>query len=114
MNKGWPDGTGNGMNDATNLGRIRLAGSRGNSSQNLVLYAQVHDLDTDGALGTWVTTDQGENWLKLEGSNQKNYEVAHEQDWFDLFISADPVNDRIYTSDECYCTGHKSIRTTPR
>lgn len=97
---GWPTGTGNGVDGASNVGRIRLASSRGNATQNLILYAQVSDDTNFNALGTWVTTDQGSTWRQLTGGANANYvdchgSLAHEvQDFFDLTILADPDDDK--------------------
>ena len=101
MNTGWPTGTGNGVNGGTRVGRISLASSRGNTSNNLVIYAQVEDSDNLNALGTWVTTDQGQHWSLLSGSTDVNYKNCRDmstgegQDWYDLFLMADPGNDKI-------------------
>jgi len=97
---GWPAGTGNGTNAATDLGRIRLASSRGNASGNFVLYAQVQSASQTNALGTWVTTDQGQTWRMLAGSADTNYRDCYNiprgegQDWYNLFLLTDPGDDK--------------------
>ncbi len=100
MSSGWPAGTGNGTNGGSNVGRIRLASSRGNSTNNLVIYAQVEDAANYNALGTWVTTNQGTTWVQLAGSTDTNYKncagtsTSEGQDWYDLFLLVDPGNDK--------------------
>jgi hypothetical protein len=97
---GWPAGTGNGTNGATNVGRIRLTSSRGNGTGNLVIYAQVQDATKYNALGTWVTTNQGAGWTQLTGSADASYKNCYNQktneaqDWYDLFVQADPSDDK--------------------
>lgn len=100
MANGWPIGTGSGTNGATDVGRIRLAASRGNAAGNLVIYAQVQSASDLNALGTWVTTDQGQTWRQLAGSADSsykdcaNYRTGEQQDWYNLFIQADPGDDK--------------------
>lgn len=100
MANGWPAGTGSGTNGATAVGRIRLAASRGNTQGNLVLYAQVQDASQVNALGTWVTTDGANTWKLLAGSTDPNYKdcaraaTQEGQDWYNLFILADPGDDK--------------------
>lgn len=92
-NTGWPAGTGSGINavnGGANVGNIRLAGSWGNAGGTLTLYAQVHNTSTDGALGTYVTRDNAATWTLLSGTTDAN----DTQDWYDLFIVADPQNDK--------------------
>jgi hypothetical protein len=98
---GWPAGTGNGTNGATTVGRIRLAASRGNGANNLVLYAQVENTADFGVLGTWVTTNQGGTWTQLAGGTKTSYRDCHGaqtpaevQDYYNLWITADPANDK--------------------
>ncbi len=100
MASGWPANTGNGTSGATAVGRIKLASSRGNGTSSLTIYAQVHDVNSSGALGTWVTTNQGTSWTNLSGTSQANYKdcaataTNETQDWYDLFLIADPGNDK--------------------
>ena len=89
LNNGWPTGTGNGTNGATNIGWIKLGSSRGNTGGTLTIYAQVHNVSTDGQLGTWVTTNGGATWAQIDGATS-----TETQDWYDLFITADPQNDK--------------------
>lgn len=95
---GWPVGTGNGTNGATNVGRIRLTSSK--STGNFVIYAQVENSTSTNALGTWVTTNQGTSWTQLTGSGDSSYQdcaavaTAENQDWYDLYILANPSNDK--------------------
>jgi hypothetical protein len=98
MNSGWPAGTGNGTNGGSSVGRIRLAASQ--STGNYVIYAQVQNTTGTNALGTYVTTNQGTSWVQLSGSTDINYKgctgtaTNENQDWYDLFIAADPANDK--------------------
>ncbi|HEX4825418.1 MAG TPA: hypothetical protein VFV19_14030 [Candidatus Polarisedimenticolaceae bacterium] len=100
MANGWPANTGNGTSGATNVGRIRLAGSRGNGTSSLTIYAQVAGVAPGNALGTWVTTNAGTSWALLGGSADANYKdcaaaaTNETQDWYDLFLLADPGNDK--------------------
>ena len=89
LNSGWPSGTGNGTNGATTVGWIKLGSSRGNAGQTLTIYAQVQDTSSNGQLGTWVTTNGGAGWTKIDGSDS-----SEKQDWYDLFVTADPGNDK--------------------
>ena len=97
---GWPQGTGNGTNGATDVGRIRLAASRGNPQGSLTLYAQVQSAGNVNALGTWVTTDGGQSWRMLQGSDDASYKdcmgarTGEGQDWYNLFLLADPQDDK--------------------
>ena len=101
---GWPSGTGNGTNGGSYAGgsdvcRISLSSSRGNLAGTLTIYAQVES-PSGGALGTWVTRNGGVSWTQLAGSDDGSYrdclDVAtnENQDWYDLFIQADPSSDR--------------------
>lgn len=114
MNNNFPTGTGNGtngINGGSTTGRIRLAASRGNGTSSLTLYAQVaastasgcrpsKNNPCGGTLGTWVTTNGGTNWLKLPKSVDSEYpdctgsSTGDGQDWYDLFIVADPNDDK--------------------
>lgn len=115
MNNNFPANTGNGtngINGGSTTGRIRLAASRGNGTNSLTLYAQVaastasgcrpsKNNPCGGTLGTWVTTNGGTNWLKLPKSVDSEYPdctgsaTGDGQDWYDLFIVADPTNDKV-------------------
>jgi hypothetical protein len=101
MNWGWPFGTGNGTNGGSSVGRIRLTASRGNFTGSLTLYAQVQDAFYGNALVTLVSTDLGNTWAQLVGTQDYYYGECHgamtneKQDSYDLFILADPGNDRI-------------------
>ncbi len=100
MANGWPANTGNGTGGATAVGRIKLAGSRGNGTNSLTVYAQVHNVASGNALGTWVTRNQGTSWTLLGGSADANYKdctataTNEGQDWYNLFLIADPGNDK--------------------
>ncbi len=93
LNSGWPAGTGNGTNGGT-VGWIKLTSSRGNAAHTLTIYAQVeYAYDANGnygyQLGTWVTTTGGQSWTKIDGADS-----SENQDWYDLFVTADPGNDK--------------------
>ncbi|HEX4955744.1 MAG TPA: hypothetical protein VF017_20345 [Thermoanaerobaculia bacterium] len=104
LHAGLPPGTGNGV--ANNVGgaltgRIELAQGIGADAQ-LTLYAQVHNVVTNSAEGTYVLRPDGgaTAWTKLAGSSENNYRNCNgnssftNQDWFDLFLEVDPTDDR--------------------
>ncbi|MFN7960043.1 MAG: hypothetical protein U0002_02120 [Thermoanaerobaculia bacterium] len=101
---GLPDGTGNGVNYADGgsiTGRIELAGAVGQDG-HLTLYAQVEEVENQGAEGTYVLRpDSGATtWTRLAGSSALDYLACNgnpnptTQDFFDLFLAVNPSNDK--------------------
>ncbi len=104
LHPGLPPGTGNGVAQLLGgavTGRIELAGGSGADGQ-LTLYAQVQDVVSNSAEGTYVLRpDSGATaWTKLAGSSATHYRQCNggssltNQDWFDLFLEVDPTDDR--------------------
>ncbi|HKV09948.1 MAG TPA: hypothetical protein VJ725_17545 [Thermoanaerobaculia bacterium] len=103
LNAGFPAGTGNGTNGGSLTGRIELASGIGSDS-GLTLYAQVARADNQAAEGTYVLRPDGGSttWTKLAGSTTfptcSTGSSGTGQDWYDLFITVNPSNDKdIYT-----------------
>ncbi len=97
---GFPANTGNGVNSqsgGSNTGRIELAASL--ASGALTLYAQVENaaLNTYTSLGTYVLRPDGGSttWTKLTETYSQCNNAGTGQDWYDLFIGADPTNDKV-------------------
>ncbi|HSF43343.1 MAG TPA: PKD domain-containing protein [Thermoanaerobaculia bacterium] len=101
---GLPAGTGNGINRANGgsiTGRTEITGAIGPDAR-LTLYLQVADATSTTAEGTYVLRPDGgaTTWTKLTGSTSTAYKNCANgasdtaQDWYDLFIAADPANDK--------------------
>jgi hypothetical protein len=99
---GFPAGTGNGVNNANGgsiTGRIELAAGTG-SDGGLTLYAQVAKASDQTVEGTYVLRPDGGSttWTKLTGSttygNCGSGTSGTGQDWYDLFITVNPTNDK--------------------
>lgn len=104
LNGGFPAGTGNGVNYANGgslTGRIELASGIG-SDGGLTIYAQVAKASDYTAEGTYVLRPDGGSttWTKLTGSttygNCGSGTSDTGQDWYDLFITVNPANDKEY------------------
>ncbi|HEX4954290.1 MAG TPA: hypothetical protein VF017_12940 [Thermoanaerobaculia bacterium] len=101
---GFPANTGNGVNQNAGgsiTGRIELAAGTGTDG-GLTLYAQMSEAVNLTADGTYVLRPDGGSttWTKLTGSTASAYKNCANgssgtgQDWYDLFIAADPANDK--------------------
>ncbi|MES1242794.1 MAG: hypothetical protein ABUT39_14350, partial [Acidobacteriota bacterium] len=102
LNTGFPAQTGNGVNNASGgsiTGRIELASGIG-SDGGLTLYAQVAKASDYTVEGTYVLRPDGGSttWTKLAGSttygNCGSGTSDTGQDWYDLFITVNPANDK--------------------
>jgi hypothetical protein len=97
---GLPAGTGNGTNGGSITGRIELGSGIGSDS-GLTLYAQVARADNYNVEGTYVLRPDGgaTTWTKLTGSTtlptcSSSTGGSSGQDWYDLYISVNPSNDK--------------------
>jgi hypothetical protein len=100
INGGFPAGTGNGTNGGADVGRIELAAGTGTDG-GLTLYAQVAKGSNYTIDGTYVLRPDGGSttWTKLSGSTtlptcSSSTGGGSGQDWYDLYISVNPSNDK--------------------
>ena len=98
-NGNWPVGTGNGIGDPTQPGRIELAIS---PSQPSTMYAMAANQTTSQVLGVWRSDDAGETWVAKAtaaqvarcGSDSSSI-GGGSQMWYDAGLSVHPTNPEI-------------------
>jgi uncharacterized repeat protein (TIGR01451 family) len=111
LNTGWPAGLGNGIANATSIGRIEIAVAPSNPMR---MYAEAEDTPTKKINSFYVSNDAGATWLQTsttvggvpgfnhDGSNpgcEANSNNGGAQMWYDAGLTVDPNNqDRVWMS----------------
>jgi hypothetical protein len=95
INSGWPANTGTG--NSTTIGRIELAWNTAHTR----IYAAASDYSTTTLYGIYTAASPFTTWTLLANTSsgsfvdcQNSNETSSAQDWYDLLIGVDPLNDR--------------------